>query len=250
MCRAFRLAVAVLAATLLAPSGARAQTLDEVIARNLEAKGGLKVLRATNTVKMTGRFKTQGIEMPMTTFAKRPNLVRREADEPRGAAPGQAPQKLVTASDGKIVWIMRGASPAQEVPAAQAEGMKQDTAEFDSIFVDYQERGHKIELVGKETRSGKPEYHVKVTRKDGTVQHYYLDNETGLETKIVTEVSRNGMKMTVETELGDYRKVEGRLVPFFSRQTANGQPVAEMRLESVEFNLSLDDALFQFPAGK
>jgi outer membrane lipoprotein-sorting protein len=250
MYRAFRLAATVLVAIVVAGGVAGAQTLDEVIARNLEAKGGLKLLKSTNTVKMIGRFKTQDIEMPMTTVAKRPNMVRREVDQPAGPAPGQAPQKLVTASDGTTVWIMRGASPAQQVPYAQAESMKQDTAEFDSIFVDYKEKGHRIELVGKETKAGKPEYHVKVVRKDGAVQHYYLDADTGLESRILTEVDRNGTKMAVETELGDYRNIDGRLVPFFSKQMANGRTVAEMRLETVEFNLPLDDALFRFPSSK
>jgi len=247
--------LAFVAAGLAAAGTTSAQTLDEIIARNLQAKGGLDVLKATNTVKMVGRFKTQGVEMPMTTFAKRPNLVRREAEVTPPPMPGAtaAPsgkQKMVTASDGNNVWVMMGTSPAQEVPAAQAEGMKHDAAEFDSIFVDYKERGHRLELVGKEIKDGKPQYHLKVTRRDGPVQHYYLDGDTGLESKIITDVNQNGMKLTVETELSDYRRIDGRMVPFRTKQSSNGQLVGEMSLESIEFNLPLDDTLFRFPSGK
>ena len=225
-------------------------------ARNLEAKGGLETLKATNTVRMTGRFKTQAGDMPMTTFAKRPNLVRREAEltppAPQGAPSGQTPpkQKMISASDGRTVWVKVGASSPQEVPAGQAEDMRNDAAEFDSIFVDYKQKGHKIELVGKETKDGKAQYHLKVTRRNGPVQHYYLDAETGLESKIITDVDQNGMKLTVETELGDYRKVEGRMVPFRTKQSTNGQIAAEMNIETIEFNLPLDDSLFRFPPPK
>jgi outer membrane lipoprotein-sorting protein len=231
---------------------AEAQTLDEVITRNLQAKGGLETLKATNTVKMTGRFKTQGIEMLMTTWAKRPNLVRREAEftpPPRPGDPaGQTPpaQKNISASDGKTVWVIMGNAPPQAVPGAQAEGVKND-AEFDSIFVNYREKGHRIELVGRETQDGKPVFHLKVTRKDGPVQHYFLDTGTGLESKIVTDVDQNGMKLSVETELSDYRQVEGRMVPFRTKQSANGTTAAEMSVETIQFNLPMDDSMFRMP---
>ncbi len=256
MRRVIRRLATFLAAPVLLVGVAHAQTLDEVIARNLEAKGGLDLLKSTNTVKMTGRMISQGIEVAMTTLAKRPNLVRREADLPPRVPPGAPPdqmmpgQKMITASDGRRVWVMMGSSPAQEVPGPQAASIKNEAAEFDSIFVDYKEKGHKVELVGKETRDGKPQYHVKVTRRDGPIQHYYLDADTGLESKIVTDVEQEGKKFAVEMELSYYRRIAGRTVPFLQKQSSNGQTVAEMRIEAIEFNLPLDDSLFRFPSSK
>jgi outer membrane lipoprotein-sorting protein len=252
MRRAFPILATLVAGISLVSAVAEAQTLDELIARNLQAKGGLETLKTTNTVKMTGRFKTQGVDMLVTTWAKRPNLVRREAEftpPPQASTPvGQAPlpQKNISASDGKTVWVMMGSAPPQEVPGAQAEGVKND-AEFDSIFVNYREKGHKIELVGKETQNGKPVYHLKVTRRDGPVQQYFLDAETGLESRIVTDVNQNGMKLTVETELTDYRQIEGRMVPFRTKQSANGTTAAEMNLETIQFNVPIDDGMFRMP---
>ena len=63
-------------------------------------------------------------------------------------------------------------------------------------------------------------------------------------------VNQNGMQLSVETELADYRRIDGRMVPFRTKQSSNGQLVGEMTLESIEFNLPLDDTLFHFPAGK
>lgn len=254
MRRAFPLVATLVAGISLLAGAAQAQTLDEVIAKNLQAKGGLDTLKATNTVKMTGRFKMQGVETPMTTWAKRPNLFRREGEvtPPMGGRAGEKPlpQKVVSASDGRTAWGMMGSMPPQQLSGEQAEAMKQG-AEFDSIFVDYKEKGYSIDLVGKETQQGKPVYHLKVSRKDAPAQDYYLDAETGLETRIVVnDVDPNGMKVRLETELLDYRPVQGRMVPFRTRQSIqqmDGTRTAEMSLETIEFNLPLEDAMFRMP---
>jgi outer membrane lipoprotein-sorting protein len=259
MCRAVRLIAVLTAFTFIAASAADAQTLEELIAKNLEAKGGLETLKATSTVKMTGRFKTEGVEMPMTTWAKRPNQWRREADVPppptMAPRPGEKPQrqKMVTASDGTTAWTMMGSMAPQTLSGPQAEAMKKN-AEFESLFVDYKEKGYTIALVGKETLQGKPVYHLKVTRKDAPGQDFYLDGETGLETRIVIDdVDPGGGAVHVETELSDYRKVQGRMVPFRTRQSMrqpDGTRTAEMSLETIEFNLPLEDSMFRLPSGK
>jgi len=259
MCRAVRLIAIFVAAGVLTEAVASAQTLDELIVKNLEAKGGLETLRATTTVKMTGRFKTEGVEMPMTTWAKRPNQWRREADVPpppmMTPRPGEKPQrqKMVTASDGTTAWTMMGSMPPQTLSGPQADAMK-NNAEFESLFVDYQQKGYSIALVGKETIQGKPVYHLRVTRKNAPGQDFYLDADTGLETRIVIDdVDPAGGSVHVETELSDYRKVQGRMVPFRTRQSMrqpDGTRTAEMSLEAIEFNLPLEDSMFRIPSGK
>jgi hypothetical protein len=41
--------------------------------------------------------------------------------------------------------------------------------------------------------------------------------------------------------------VDGLLVPFSIRQTANGALVAQLTIDKVEFNVPIDDALFSIP---
>ena len=189
--------------------------------------------------------------MAMTTWAKRPNLVRREVSvtPPAGQAPAGAPAgpiKMVQAVDGVSAWIQQGTSAPQALPAAQATQVMQET-EFDSVFVDYKSKGLIIDLVGLEKLNGKDVYHLKVTRKTGPSQHYFLDAQTGLEAKVRTEVTQGASQATVETELSDYRDVEGRMVPFKTRQLVNGQAAAEMTIEQVQFNLPMPDTLFKMP---
>ena len=60
------------------PPASQSPTVDEIVAKNLAAKGGVEKLRAVTSVKMTGRIKTSRRRMPVVNWAKRPNKMRRE----------------------------------------------------------------------------------------------------------------------------------------------------------------------------
>jgi len=243
MRRTLYVSAALAAAICLAPLSVRAQTLDEIIGMNLKAKGGLETIKATTTVRMTGRMVARDgsgneVKGTMTMLAKRPNMMRREAMV--------GGEKIVNAFDGTSLWMAVGTNPPQEAPGPQAAYAKQD-AEFDSVFVDYKAKGHTIQLVGTEKLDGKPAFHLKVTKRGGPAQDYYLDADTGLERKITMAVDQGPL---VVTELSDYRTVEGRMVPFATRQLVNGQQASLVTIDKVEFNLPIDDSLFRMPATK
>ena len=241
MRRTLHLAFPIVAALCL-PAIAHGQTLDEIIAANLKSKGGLDTIKATTTVRMTGSVVArdmagQDVNGTMSMVAKRPNLMRRDATV--------GGERIVNAFDGKALWMAMGTRPPQELPGPQAAYASQD-AEFDSVFVDYKEKGHKVELVGRETAGGTPVYHLKVTKKGGPAQDFYLDTETGLEKTIsMSLVTPDGSPMTNVTEFLDYRSVDGRLVPFTTRQLQNGKVAATVTLTKVEFNVPVDDAFFK-----
>ena len=246
MCRTFTLVAAVVAAACLLPSSARAQTLEQIIGMNLEAKGGLEKIRATSSVRMTGHVvateapSSGGKTATITMLAKRPNMMRREQT--------MDGETIVSAFDGTTLWMQRGTQPPEEAPGPQAAYARQD-AEFDSVFVDYKEKGHRIELVGREQREGEDVFHLKVTKKGGPPQAYYLDAKTGLEKVISVTLAPGGRPTTtIETQLGDYREVDGRMIPFSIRQLVNGTVSASTTLDKVEFNVPADDGLFKMPS--
>ena len=225
-------------ALLVAVTAAQAQTVDEIIARNLEAKGGLEKLKSTSSVRMIGTATIQGAQVPVTTVSKRPNLMRNEIE--------MGGQKLIQAFDGTSMWMVMPGMPAQEVPPGPQTEILKRNSQFDPVFVDYKAKGHKIDLKGKETDAGKDVYHLVVLMKEGPTAHYYIDVATGLETKTVMEIDDPSLKgQKLETRMSDYRDVEGRKIPFSLTQVVNGNIVAEMKFEKVEFNVPLDDALFK-----
>jgi outer membrane lipoprotein-sorting protein len=241
---ASRRVVAAAVVLFLSSTAAAAQpaaTVDDVIAKNLAARGGVEKLKSINTVKITGVVSAQGMELPMTSWSKRPNRLRRDTKF--------KDQNIVVAFDGTTVWgvnPMMGSTVPQEVTGPQAE-MTRDDASFDPLFLNYKERGHTVELVGTETIEGTPAHHLKVTKKNGNVEHHYLNAETGLEMRTVFTLEQNGMKAEVTTDLTDYQNIDGMQVAFSMKQSMNGNPLLLVKLQKVEFNVPIDDEIFKMP---
>lgn len=227
---------------------AAAPSVDELIAKNLKARGGEDKLRALNTMRITGKVSVQGMELPMIVNAKRPNLMRQEMQI--------QDKKVVTAFDGEKAWMinpMMGADAAQEVPGPQAE-MTRDQADFDGPFIDYKTKGHTIELVKGESPDGSDKladgtrvYKLKVTRKNSRVQHIYLDAESGIEVRSSNQLEQGGKTFNIDTELADYRPEDGIMVPHTVRNLMNGQPMMTMTVDKIEFNFPLEDSFFKMP---
>ncbi len=228
--------------TLLAASAAaQAQTVEEIVAKNLEAKGGAEKWNAITAVKMTGTFTREGMQLPMTVYAKRPNYTRQEMV--------LKDRKLVQAFDGTTGWLINPmiSDAPQELPR-HVSAMMQNTADFDGPLVDYKTKGHSIELVGREKLGASDVYHLKITMKTGQVQHYYLDAESGIELKKSEDVDLGqGQKQTFETEMSDYRPVDGVMVAHSVTQRINQKPVGQISIDNVEFNPVVDDSLFRMP---
>jgi outer membrane lipoprotein-sorting protein len=240
-----RISRLTLALSLLWAVAAHAQTVDEIVAKNLQAKGGAQKWQSVSTVKMSGTMTGQGRDAALTVYAKRPNLGRHEVVLPQG--------KVVQAFDGTTAWginPLTGNDQPQVFPGEAAEMMK-NGADFDGALINYKAKGRTIELVGKETLRGAPVYHLKVRMANGQVQDYFVDVDSGLEVKTSAQVDLDpragGLKQTLETEMSNYKAVDGIMVPHTIKQFMNGKPVVEMSITTVEFNTPIDDALFTMP---
>ena len=64
----------LLTAAFAAP--AAAQTVDELIAKSLEARGGLDKLKAVHSIRMTGRMSVGADDLAMVVEMKRPASFR------------------------------------------------------------------------------------------------------------------------------------------------------------------------------
>ncbi|MGH9374473.1 MAG: hypothetical protein ACRD15_23390, partial [Vicinamibacterales bacterium] len=204
------------------------------------AKGGAEKWKSLSSVKLTGRMTVQGAEFPLTIYSKRPNLMRHETT--------LKDVRIVQAFDGTIAWAinpMMGETPHALPPAAA--DMLRTTAEFEGVLIDYQSKGHAVELVGSETLDGAKVYHLKLTMKNGQVQHYYIDAKTGLESKMTQEVDADGRKQMLSTEMSDYREESGVTMPHTVKQLVDGKVIGQMTIDKVEFNTVTDDSIFSMP---
>ena len=93
-----RLLITLLLSTLAVATVNAEQTLDQVLADYVEAKGGEDAIKGIKTMKISGKMSMGAMEFPFELTAKRPNKVY-TAFEAQG-------MKGVQAYDGETGWAI------------------------------------------------------------------------------------------------------------------------------------------------
>jgi len=233
-------AIALAAVFCLAGAGHSASqaTVDELIAKNIQARGGLARLKAITTVVQTATQNVQGMAVTATTYLKRPRSLRTELNV--------GGKVIINAYDGDLAWIqnpLAGMIDPVVITGPQADMIREQPG-MDGPLVDYRTQGYTIAVDGMETMGERNLVHLRLTRKQ-QVSHLFLDAETFLEAKEMNETGQ----FKLEKEFLDYRDVDGVKWPFHIRILANGVLQSEVRVEKVEFNAAIDDAKFRLPKG-
>lgn len=195
-------APATFAAAAVAPP-----SLDDVIARHVEAKGGAERLAALTTLEAHGTYTAFSEPGPFTLRRARPAAVRFDY-----RMLGEA---VIDAFDGDSGWShnpLAGAdwplplTPA-EVPAMTA------FAGFDLPLVGYREKGHEVELAGREDFDGIDAWRIEVKRAEGFEETWFLDADTYLEVGWLGPMADFGQPVQGKSFFDDFRPVAGVLLP-------------------------------------
>src|SRR5690242_6246903 len=220
-------------------------TVDELVAKNIEAKGGATALNKLQTLRSTGKLLVpiQGqIELAYLQTEKRPDQVRTEA-----SIQGMT---QIEAYDGKEGWKISpffGRKDPERMSADDVKAMVEDS-EIDGPLVDWKTKGSTVEYLGTEDVDGTLAHKLKVVRKNGDISFVYLDPDHFLEIRIVTQRVRHGAHEEIETDLGDYEKAGGVFVPTSIEVGHKGSPDKQMVvIDKVEANVPVDDNIFHFP---
>lgn len=99
-----------------------------------------------------------------------------------------------------------------------------------------------VEFGGTEEIEGSDCYKLRCRHRDGSVWTYYLDPDAFLPVKISVEAVLNGEHVAWEASFGNYRTIEGILLP--TEISSSGSVTI---VKHYELNPVLDDALFASP---
>lgn len=228
--------------------GAHAVTVDELVAKNIEARGGIDRIKAIQSLKTEGRLFFTGnfsVELGYSDLIKRGGKYRNEASLQGLTA--------VQAYDGKQAWQIQpfqGRKDPEKLAADQAKSLARQ-ADIDGPLVDWKAKGHKIEYLGTEDVDGTAAHKLKVSLADGDIQYIYLEPDHFLEIRNLTRSTVRGVEYEQETDVGNYERVAGVYLPFSYESGPRGQPKNQkISIEKAEANVELDDALFALPAAK
>ena len=221
-----------------------AQTADEVIDKHLAALGGKEKLRALKSTRITIKAQAQGFEIPVEMLSKNNGCVK-STTTIQG-------MKMIQCYDAnaKAGWMtnpMMGDKKAQKMNEEQVKQVREQGGKLQSDLLDYKEKGHSAEYLGKEDMEGEEVYLIKLTKKDGSVVYYYIDVLTNLTIKEKTKTKLKDKESESETLYSNYITVDGITSPgTIEAGGMMGSFVANV--EKVEYNIELDDAIFKMPS--
>ncbi|HKF43864.1 MAG TPA: sialidase [Thermoanaerobaculia bacterium] len=238
----------LLAALLAAPApAAKPMTVDEVVAKAIEAKGGAAKITAIQSIRATGKAIFGGgnfsIEAAFGLLIKRPGMIRSET-----TLQGLTAVEAYDGTEGWTVQPFQGRRDPQKTSAEDLKSVAQE-ADLEGPLVRWKEKGHRVEYLGTEDVDGTAAHKLRVNLKDGDVEYVYLDPDYFLEIRNVTVSKVRGAEQITETDLGSYEQVAGVWMPFSIESGRPGRPRASRTtFDRVEVNVTADDALFHFPA--
>jgi outer membrane lipoprotein-sorting protein len=280
------LTVCVSAALWAADARAAGLTAEQIVEKHVATRGGLAAWHAVQTMSWAGKMdagvgdsvaRTQNY-LAQTWGSKSPKARAAKAAAAKGESPKEEAAKQVQLPfvlemkrpgksrieleftgktaiqvyDGKEGWLKRPYMNRNDWEPFSEEQAKASAGKWDmdGPLIDYAAKGTQVALEGVEKVDGNDAWKLKLTLKDGTVQHLWVDQKSFLDVKVEGTPRRMDGKMhTVWIMQKDFRSVQGVTVPFELETVVEGYPDRHrMQLEKVAVNPKLDDSRFMKPA--
>ena len=243
-----RIRPAALVICLLAASrNATAVTADEIVAKNVEARGGAAALASLKSVRRTGRFVLPGrsILVTLSELRERPGRIRQEATY-QGLT-------QIQAWGGEKGWQVQPFEGRKEPSLMSEDDAKpfRIAADLDGPFVDAKNKGHFVEYLGTEDVDGTLAHKLRVRLTWGGDVTVWIDPDTWMVIRDIQTLTVRGAEQEVETDYGDYEKVGGVFVPMSEESGPRHSPPASRGksiYDKAEANVAVAADVFAFPA--
>jgi outer membrane lipoprotein-sorting protein len=250
------------AASAAVPAALPALSVQQVLDKNLAARGGLSAWRAVKSVAWTGKLGAGGANYEAVTARAR--LERREREEMqlpfRFEFKRPNKMRLELQFQGKTaVQVFDGGQGYKYRPFLNRTNWEPYTASerqqaasepgIDGYLIDAAAKGFKVTLDGTESVENHPAYKLKVTLKDGTVRHVWVDGQSFLDIKTDGEPRKLDQHVhPVVIYLRDYKSEHGLMMPHTYETAVQGEERTEkIKIDSVFINPPVDDARFTQP---
>lgn len=242
--RRFLKALPLLGAVFVACSAPPPSPVDEIVNSNLAARGGTEAIQALQSIRATGTATASGGRIArVVQEIKRPGFYRLEFSS-QGT-------KAVFAHDGEVGWQVAPLQGVFEPEVVTPENDSEagiDERDIEGPLVNWREKGHTVELVGRETLPGGEADKLKVTLADGGIRYDYVDVESHQVVRSDETEMIHGRSVQLEKTYSDFREVGGLFFPYFIETHVTDRPeTITIVVETVELNPVLDDARFRLP---
>jgi outer membrane lipoprotein-sorting protein len=241
------LPVAKAASAAPADKAASTPTAEQIVENYIAARGGLKKLKGIQSLRQKAYVNAgAGRDGVAVRELKKPGKIRFEF-----TVQGKTAVYLSNGKQGWQVSTLEGDLTPQPLP----EDVLMDAteqADIEGPLVDWKAKGHRLELVGRETVDGIDAYKLKLDMKSGGSRYEYIDAKTWYQVRSdSTRKSRTGT-VKMQTKFADFKKASGIVFPRKVEVQAENRPnKLRLLIDQVEVNPKLPDARFELsPSGK
>ncbi len=210
----------------------RADLAADIAAIHVEAMGGRARIEALTAMCAAGEVTVAGKTVRFTLLAARPDRVRLETTT--------GGRTLVQGSDGVAAAWEGEVSAATPQVRKMAEGTARTftaDAEFDDPLVAGAARGYGFDFGGETVVEGRKSFRVLVTRRLTETFTLLVDASTYLIVgRQEMRETATGRRVPVLTRYGDFRPVDGVLLPHQLAVTVDGRETQATRIDRIEAN--------------
>jgi hypothetical protein len=223
----------------------RALTVDDVIDRNIKAMGGRAAIEAIRSIEVSLHISDPGFEADGIYYAARPGKMRIDVSV-------SGKHVFTEAFDGQRGWQWNGKET--KVASSNATAALQHGVELPGKLFglhELKQRGHAVDLIGKENIEGTNYYALGLTLKDGYHTTLYVDPNTWLITRRrdfrPLHVDIDPTPTTIEQKSWDFRKVDGVQFAFAGSETdlKTGKLLESSLIKEIKVNRPIDLAFFE-----
>jgi hypothetical protein len=220
---------------LVSITSAFSQTADEVIAKYIDAIGGKAKWTSLTSLRVEGQIEVQGVSIPFTM-----NAIHNKGNRTDAEFQGMKIIEIVTPTAG---WSMNGLQGQSALQPMAEEDLKSkvDVLEIQDQLIDYKEKGHSVELLGKDEADGNEYFKLKLTTKQGNEKVHFIDTKTYLIYKTENTIKVNGQEVKQEVKFLDYQTLENGIKMAFKQETGFMMMVSK----KISVNPVIDESLFK-----
>ncbi len=220
----------------------KAQTVDEIISKHIDAIGGKEKVAAVKTLSIESTLEVMGNEAPSNTLIVNGKAYKSETD-----FNGQKIITCITDQGGWSLNPMMGQTAPEALPADQAKA-GQSQLQIGGPLFDYAAKGNKVELLGKEDVGTVSAFKLKVTTKDSVISTYFIDPSTYYVIKAISTASGGGQEGETIVTFSDYKKTDfGYVFPMGQQITLPQGISLNITHKKVEVNKEIDPKVFEMP---
>lgn len=225
---------------VIALSSVSAQDLDEILETYFETIGQENLIGVESIVS-TGKVLQMGQEMPFKFISKRPGKAYIEID-----FQGTKMQQGYDGENGWAILPWTGSAEPMDITGADLKPLE-EMGDMDGSLWEYEKKGHSCELMDSEDLDGAEAFVIKLSKKDGDIEYYYMDAENYVVLKVVSKTIVNGSEVEVEALMSNFQDFGGYIMPMTTVQKFNGQTGMTINIEDVITGEDVDDSVFTKP---